>query len=169
MVSSTRYADKFSCVICTGQDAVETPTEPLRTTSFEHFLGCVIHVSWLAFVGGIHSVYNVSSGIVINVFELCLHLANFLDTLVPFKRILHGFFRIKILDLGITRLGITRLVSCRGVVCVCPQGCLFSTQRALFIIYGQPLRVSRPTESEYEFIVGQCRALFASWLCSYTK
>jgi hypothetical protein len=35
-------------------------------------------------------VYNVSLGTVINVFELCLHLANFHDALVPFECILHG-------------------------------------------------------------------------------
>jgi hypothetical protein len=90
MVSSTRFADQFSCVICTGQYAVETPLEPLRTKSLEHFFGCVTHASWLAFIGDIHSVYNVSLGAVINVFEFCLHLANFHDALVPFECILHG-------------------------------------------------------------------------------
>jgi hypothetical protein len=69
--------------------AVETPREPPRTKGLEHFRVVLTQGSCLASVGGIHSVYNVSSGIVINVSEFCLHLANFLDALVPFPSILY--------------------------------------------------------------------------------
>jgi hypothetical protein len=79
------------------------------------------------FVGGIHSVYNVSFGTVINVFEFCLHLASFHDALVPFICILHGESRSKILDRGSTHL----IFFFGGVVLVCVQGCLFNIQLAV--------------------------------------
>jgi hypothetical protein len=65
------------------------PLEPLRTESLEQFRVGLTHGSCLASVCGIHSVYNVSSGIVISVSEFCLHLANFLDALIPFPSILY--------------------------------------------------------------------------------